>query len=109
MATYKAEFLSHWWAGRLRPPAAYAMGLIPFWARAAMLAPWAANALTHAPGLSQLVKLAGGLALDRELPRFAPRTFRRWFATHPPAHADGARVLLWPDTFNDHFHPDVAI
>ena len=34
MATYKAEFLSHYWEGRLRPRYAYAFGLIDQWARA---------------------------------------------------------------------------
>ena len=33
MATYKAEFLSHYYKGRLRPRQAYALGLIPVWAR----------------------------------------------------------------------------
>ena len=28
MATYKAEFLAHYYKGRLRPRAAYSMGLI---------------------------------------------------------------------------------
>ncbi|HEV2581355.1 MAG TPA: FAD-binding and (Fe-S)-binding domain-containing protein, partial [Ktedonobacteraceae bacterium] len=33
MATYKAEFLSHYYQGRLRPMSAYTMGLIFRWAR----------------------------------------------------------------------------
>ena len=37
MATYKAEFLSHYYEGRLRPRHAYAMGLIYWWARIASL------------------------------------------------------------------------
>jgi Fe-S oxidoreductase len=47
-------------------------------------------------------------------------TFKRWFharngtASHlRPSGHDGSqavpRVLLWPDTFNDYFHPEVAI
>ena len=38
MATYKAEFLSHYYEGRLRPRHAYAMGWIYWWARLASLA-----------------------------------------------------------------------
>ena len=38
MATYKAEFLSHYYEGRLRPRHAYAMGLIYWWARLAVAA-----------------------------------------------------------------------
>jgi len=39
VATYKAEFLAHHYQGRLRPVAAYSMGLIHAWARLAALAP----------------------------------------------------------------------
>ncbi|MQA27960.1 MAG: FAD-binding protein, partial [Micromonosporaceae bacterium] len=35
MATYKAEFLSHYYDGRLRPRAAYALGLLPWASRLA--------------------------------------------------------------------------
>ncbi|NUP38028.1 MAG: FAD-binding oxidoreductase, partial [Streptomyces sp.] len=44
MATYKAEFLSHHYRGRLRPAAHYALGWLPLWARAARVAPGAVNA-----------------------------------------------------------------
>jgi FAD/FMN-containing dehydrogenase/Fe-S oxidoreductase len=108
MATYKAEFLAHHYRGRLRPRHAYAMGLIAWWARAASLAPRLVNWISHAPGLSALVKWAGGIAQERTVPRFAPRTFRAGFVERPLARADQPRVLLWPDTFNDHFHPEVA-
>ncbi|GEJ59039.1 FAD-binding and (Fe-S)-binding domain-containing protein [Anaeromyxobacter diazotrophicus] len=113
MATYKAEFLAHYWRGRLRPRHAYAMGLIMVWARLASLAPRLVNLVTHAPGLAGLAKLAGGIAGAREVPRFAPYTFRRWYeATRRarPAPAPGARrAVLFVDTFNDHFHPEAAI
>jgi Fe-S oxidoreductase len=113
MATYKAEFLSHYYARRLRPRSAYAMGLIMTWARVASLAPGLANFLAHAPGLARLAKLAGGIAPEREIPRFAPYTFRRWFETRPDEararYAPRGSVLLFADTFNDHFHPGTAI
>ena len=51
MATYKAEFLSHYYEGRLRPRHAYAMGWIDWWARLASLAPALANFVTQTPGL----------------------------------------------------------
>jgi len=85
MATYKAEFLAHYYAGRLRPPSAYSMGLIYWWARLASRAPALANALTHAPLLGTLVKALGGIAPPRaKLPRFAPMTFRAWFQRRGP-------------------------
>ncbi len=109
MATYKAEFLSHYYSGRLRPRQAYALGLIPVWARLASHAPGLANAATHAPVLSRLVKLAGGVAQGREAPRFADRTFTAWFTGHAPRDPDAPPVLLWPDTFTNYFEPDVGI
>jgi FAD/FMN-containing dehydrogenase len=55
MATYKAEFLFHHYRGRLRPRAAYAMGLFPQWGRVAALAPRAVNAVTGGPATAGLV------------------------------------------------------
>jgi FAD/FMN-containing dehydrogenase/Fe-S oxidoreductase len=108
IASYKAEFLSHYYAGRLRPRQAYSVGLVARWARVAALAPGPVNALLRAPGLAALVRLAAGLARERELPRFAPEPFARSFARRP-ARAPGApEVLLWPDTFNNYFEPAVA-
>lgn len=128
MATYKGEFLAHHYAGRLRPVAAYSMGLIYWWARLASHAPWLANAATHAPVLGDLAKRIGGIAPQREIPAFAPRTFKQWWASRRDAgrrggdaQADGASgngragevarkpVILWADTFNNHFHPETAI
>ncbi len=110
MATYKAEFLSHHYARRLRPRAAYAMGLIYWWARLASHAPRLVNATARAPGLGRALKWIGGIAPSREMPRFATTTFRRWFAGRRPA-TDGRRgaVLLWPDTFTNFLEPEIAI
>jgi Fe-S oxidoreductase len=109
MATYKAEFLSHYYAGRLRPRQAYALGLIPVWARLASHAPRLANTLTQAPGISRVAKLAGGVAPQRHPPPFATQTFRSWFAGHTPRYPDAPPVLLWPDTFVNYFEPQVGI
>src|SRR5207245_2306797 len=76
MATYKSEFLSHYYRGRLRPRAAYAMGLVPWWARLASRAPAAANFLTHGPGVAAAAKFAAGVAREREVPRMAGQTLR---------------------------------
>jgi FAD/FMN-containing dehydrogenase/Fe-S oxidoreductase len=109
MATYKAEFLHHYYKGRLRPREAYAMGRIYDWARAASVSPRLANFIGGAPGLSAMAKWAGGIAQQRILPAFAPQTFRAWFNRRPPRPAGGRAVILWPDTFNNHFHPEAAI
>ena len=108
MATYKAEFYSHYYAGRLRPRAAYSMGLIYWWAGLAAKAPRLVNAAARAPLLGGLAKRLAGVASERQLPRFANRTFRQRFADHPQTDASRPEVILWPDTFNNHFHPETA-
>jgi FAD/FMN-containing dehydrogenase/Fe-S oxidoreductase len=109
MATYKAEFLSHYWSRRLRPRQAYALGLIWWEAQMASRMPRLANALTHSRPFARLAKRAAGVAPEREPPEFAERTFRDWFDSRPRIRGGGPRVVLWVDTFNNHFHPEVAI
>jgi Fe-S oxidoreductase len=111
MATYKAEFLSHYYTRHLRPRTAYAFGLIHWWARAAALAPGLVNVATQQPGLSSLAKFLSGTAPQRRMPAFARRTFTAWHARQRGAAVPRRRdaVVLWPDTFNNHFHPDTAI
>ncbi|HEX3000238.1 MAG TPA: FAD-linked oxidase C-terminal domain-containing protein, partial [Armatimonadota bacterium] len=108
MATYKAEFLSHYYCGRIRPLSAYAFGLIFKWARYAEIAPGIANLLTHAPILGAAFKRLLGIAPEREIPQFAPQTFKQWFRQRPVKNAGRQKVILWPDTFNNYFFPDTA-
>ncbi len=110
MPTYKAEFLSHYYARRRRPVHHYLMGGLPWWGRVAARAPRLANAVSHAPWLAPAGKRMMGLAEEREAPRFARQTFRAWFEEqHRPAvPAERPRVMLWPDTFTNLFEPDVA-
>ncbi len=111
MATYKAEFLSHYFKGRLRPRQAYALGLIRWEAQVAARAPRLANLLTQRQPFAAIGKRLAGIAPQRSMPAFAPMTFQQWFAQRPAVgkRQPGQRVVLWPDTFNDHFHPEVAI
>src|SRR5580693_6884901 len=106
MATYKAEVLYQRYRRRPRPPAHYSLGWLPRWARLAARAPVLANAALHSGFLAGVAKRLGGIDGRRPLPRFAARTFRDWFAGHPAAA--GAPVLLWVDTFTDHFTPEVG-
>jgi len=115
MATYKAEFLAHHYQRRLRPLAHYSMGWLPLWARGATFsAPLArlVNTLTGTPGLDRLIKKAGGVAGQRDIPVFAEQRFVAWFARRTPhlpaTQRHRGRVLLWPDTFTNNFHPAVA-
>ncbi|MEW4571396.1 FAD-linked oxidase C-terminal domain-containing protein [Tautonia sp. JC769] len=109
MATYKAEFMYHHHKDRLRPRAAYSMGLIHWWARLASAAPTLSNALAQAPGVGKLAQVMGGITTHRDMPAFAPMTFRRWWAKRPPRNVGKPPVILWADTFNNHFHPQTAI
>jgi Fe-S oxidoreductase len=115
IATYRAEFLSHYYEGKARPLHAHAFGHIDRLARLASFAPGLVNFANRAPGFSQLLRAALHLAPRREIPRFAPYTFQRWAsqqhipASHGPAAA-GAKpaVILWADTFNNYFHPETS-
>ena len=108
MATYKAEFLAHYWEGRLRPLHAYAFGWIDKWARFASIAPGFANLFTQLPVLRDVAKMAVGVPQQREIPAFAAQTFRSWFQKRSPNRASGQKVLLWADTFNNYFMPETA-
>ncbi|WP_434975454.1 FAD-binding and (Fe-S)-binding domain-containing protein [Streptomyces mesophilus] len=106
MATYKSEFLHQHYAGRRRPRAHYTLGRLPRWLRIA--APFArvVNAAASVRPLAALAKRIGGIAPERDIPRLAPRTFRRWFAKHPKSATPA--VTLWPDTFTNHLSPSVG-
>jgi Fe-S oxidoreductase len=106
MATYKAEVLYQRYRRRLRPPAHYALGWLPRWAALAARAPGLANAALRPAALAGLAKRLGGIDARRPLPRFAPATFRQWFGRRPVRA--GSPVLLWVDTFTDHFTPEVG-
>jgi len=108
MATYKAEFLSHYYEHKRRPISAYAFGLIYWWARLASHAPRLVNALTQTPGLRDIAKILVSIAPKRSIPLFAAQTFRAWFARRPLHNVGKQQVMLWPDTWNNHFHPTTA-
>jgi FAD/FMN-containing dehydrogenase/Fe-S oxidoreductase len=108
MATYKAEFLAHYYEGRSRPRAAYSMGLIHRWAQLARVAPWLVNFLSRAPGASHLMKFLGGVSQKRSIPAFTAETFTSWFRRRPVRYEGRSQVLLWPDTFSNNFHPAIA-
>ena len=111
MATYKAEFLSHYYERRLRPRHAYAFGLIDGWARLASHAPGARERVTQTPGRSRRRE---GRRRDARRSASCPRSRRATLQRLVPAPAaaaqsGGAQVMLWPDTFNNHFHPEVGV
>jgi Fe-S oxidoreductase len=110
MAMYKAEFLSHYYERRIRPRSAYAIGQIMYAARVAARMPKLTNTLAHFPVTAKPLKWLAGVAPEREVPRFAEETFRAWFDRRPKTTI-GARgpVMLWVDTWNNFFTPEIAI
>jgi FAD/FMN-containing dehydrogenase/Fe-S oxidoreductase len=133
LASYKAEFLSHYYEGRRRPLNAYAFGNIDLWASLASNAPGLVNLTTQLPFLRDIAKLLVGIPAQRNIPAFAPETFKTWFRRtggsrlsqsqrevgHPSTVVEGggfdrgrfdgsAEVLLWADTFNNYFLPSTA-
>jgi FAD/FMN-containing dehydrogenase/Fe-S oxidoreductase len=109
MATYKAEFLAHYYQGSPRPLQHYAFGFMDRLACAASLVPGLtprlANLPLRTPGLSHLVKALLGVAPQRTLPQFAPRSFQHEWRNHSTKSFAPSVVVLWPDTWNNYYHP----
>ncbi|MFE7761204.1 FAD-binding and (Fe-S)-binding domain-containing protein [Streptomyces sp. NPDC057438] len=125
MATYKAEFLHHHYAGRRRPAAHHTMGRLPLWLGLVARTRTAAlvNLLAGVRPVAALAKRLGGIAGERELPRLArvpfTRWYERWYEGTPGerreevggpagAHEAPTTVLLWTDTFTEHLSPSVG-
>jgi FAD/FMN-containing dehydrogenase/Fe-S oxidoreductase len=106
MATWKAEFLAHHYEGRRHPLHHYAFGFMDRWARLASFAPSLANLASQMPGLRSVIKSALGIAPQRTLPAFAAKSFRDQFHGNRTTPGPATQpVLLWPDTWNNYFHP----
>ena len=128
MAAYKAEFLAQRYKGRLHPLHHYVFGFADKLARWGSIAPGLTNAVLTGPITSPLIKRVVGVAQRRELPRLASRSYQRLRAAdlkgtglkgtgfspynNHPTQEDGAlapegnqAVLLWPDTWNNYYHP----
>jgi FAD/FMN-containing dehydrogenase/Fe-S oxidoreductase len=119
LATYKAEFLSHYYERKRRPLHDYAFGMIDRWARLASIAPGLANWTPKAPLIGNLMRKILGMARERQLPRLARQTFKHWArkqhipapeeaGVHATANSSHREVILWADTFNNFFHPQTA-
>jgi Fe-S oxidoreductase len=135
IATYKSEFLSHYYEGRARPLNHYAFGFIDRWARLASHVPKLLNHLNASAALNRMAKSALHLAEERRLPKFAEETFVNWVRKNSverglassvvkpmvdtreadrselrSANGKGSRgsVVLFADTFNNYFRADIA-
>jgi FAD/FMN-containing dehydrogenase/Fe-S oxidoreductase len=110
MAAYKTEFLFRRYQGKRRPASHYSMGALPRWmhlvGRLPARAVDALNAAASSP-LAALAKRLGGIDPQRAIPPIARTPFTRGRRRRRGAAPLG-RVLLWPDTFTNHFDPAVA-
>jgi FAD/FMN-containing dehydrogenase/Fe-S oxidoreductase len=118
LATYRAEFLSHYYENKARPLHAHAFGRIDRWARMAAPIAGLVNFVNNSRIVRPIVNRLLGLAPERELPQFASTSFQRWMRNRQPvtekdqttsaATAERLEVVLWADTFNNYFHPETS-
>ncbi len=114
LATYRAEFLSHYYEKESRPLHAHLFGKIDRWARLA--SPFAAllNFIGSRSAARVFINKFLGLAPQRQLPQFAATNFKRWFRNRRSSKAiefsktRKQEVFLWVDTFNNYFHPETC-
>jgi len=103
MAAYKSEYLAQRYKGRLHPLHHYVFGFADRLARWGSVTPALTNALLTGPVTSMLIKWIIGVTQERQLPRLAAKSYQRGRALD--AATEGERVLLWPDTWNNYYHP----
>ncbi len=109
MAAYKAEFFGAWFRVHRRPLASQLFGRIHDLARLAAVAPRVSNAMLASRLMRSGARRWLGVHPARKLPTIARPTFRAWFRRHATSSASGADVVLFADTFNNFFEPEVAI
>jgi Fe-S oxidoreductase len=114
MAAYKAEFLAQRYKGRLHPLRHYVFGFADKLAQLGSIAPSLTNAVLTGPVTSSVVKRIAGVAQERELPKLADRSYQQSRKPSPSsslpsrereADEDFRRIVLWPDTWNNYYHP----
>jgi FAD/FMN-containing dehydrogenase/Fe-S oxidoreductase len=135
MAAYKSEFLSQRYKGKLHPLHHYVFGFADKLAKWGSITPGLTNAILTGPLTSPLIKRIVGIAPQRNLPRLAGKPFTStrqslvtghdftgvpsdrssslgWFSRaenaldkENRASAPAGTILLWPDTWNNYYHP----
>ncbi|MDQ3717301.1 MAG: FAD-binding oxidoreductase [Actinomycetota bacterium] len=114
MASYKAEALHQRYRRRLRPRAHYALGWLPRWAGLAHRArsvTGLANRLLRSRSLHPFLTWAAGVDRRRPLPTLSAKTFlENWprRSGSPPGPAPNGSVVLFVDSFTEHFSPEIG-
>jgi FAD/FMN-containing dehydrogenase/Fe-S oxidoreductase len=115
VALYKSEFLAQHYKGRMHPLQHYIFGFADRLARWGSLTPALTNALLTGPVTSPLIKHIAGVAKERRLPRLSANSFQKMRTAASETSnvsrtvGDGKPpnplVVLWPDTWNNYYHP----
>ena len=123
MAAYKSEFLAQHFKGRLHPLQHYIFGYADKLARWGSLTPALTNVLVTGPLTSPLIKRIAGVAQQRQLPKLAPHSYQHSRVSQTlvapglasetgeskhvgsPDSIGRQAVVLWPDTWNNYYHP----
>jgi Fe-S oxidoreductase/FAD/FMN-containing dehydrogenase len=111
MAAYKAEFLAQNYKGRMHPLQHYVFGFADKLARLGSMAPGITNGILTGALTSPIIKRIAGVAPERALPRLAGRSFQelravqRAIGSKSDTQSTHPIVFLWPDTWNNYYHP----
>jgi FAD/FMN-containing dehydrogenase/Fe-S oxidoreductase len=114
LATYRAEFLAHYYEKKPRPLHAHLFGRIDRWARLASPFAEVANFIGRRSLTRFFVNKILGLAPQRQLPQFAGTNFKRWVRNRRSSKSTEfskvkkQEVFLWVDTFSNYFHPETC-
>lgn len=107
MATYKSEFFSHYYEGKLRPMSHFSLGWLPRWLKLTTLISPLVNLVLASP-LGKVVAAAGGLTTKRKMPKFASRKMLRDALAPYSNPSKPADAVLFVDSFTKGFRPEVA-
>jgi FAD/FMN-containing dehydrogenase/Fe-S oxidoreductase len=108
MASYKAEFFDHYYAGRRRPMSHYSLGWLPRWLRLTTRIAPILNAAMATPVQSAILR-ASGLTTERDLPTFVSRRrLNKLLGPTGRLPSGTSDVVLVVDSFTKGFRPEVA-
>lgn len=115
IAAFKTEFLYQHYKNRRRPLPewlyAHLAGWLPYLAPVAGIV----NLLQRGPG-AVIARGLLGIGQDKPLPKLARRSFEKWLDARQVVDENSFRwsgsaqdpeLVLWADTFNNHYHPAV--
>ncbi len=126
ITAYKSEFLAQRYKHRPHPLHHYVFGFADKLARLGSILPSLTNAVLAGPLTSPLIKRIVSMAQERMMPRLAAKSYRKarsasnqttnvpqsivsQNAARPEMRLAAQQVVLWPDTWNNYYHPQTLI